>query len=158
VVLTPLSTDEVDELRAIHATPEVAAWWGRPGDDFPDSDDPDATRFAIRADGEVVGLIQFGEESDPQYRHAWIDLFIDPRRHGQGLCPDAIVTLLAYLADERGHHRVTIDPAVDNAAAVRCYEKAGFRRVGVLQSAERDPLGDRWRDVLLMERVLSPGA
>jgi aminoglycoside 6'-N-acetyltransferase len=37
-----------------------------------------------------------------------------------------------------------------NVAAVRCYEKVGFRRVGVLRSYERDA-GGGWRDGLLME-------
>lgn len=45
-----------------------------------------------------------------------------------------------------------IGAAVDNTAAVRAYEKAGFRPVGVTQRSWRDPDG-RWRDELLMERV-----
>jgi aminoglycoside 6'-N-acetyltransferase len=55
--------------------------------------------------------------------------------------------------DERGHHRITIDPAAANAAAIRAYEKAGFRTVGVLRSYERDPDGTGWHDGLLMEYV-----
>ena len=55
--------------------------------------------------------------------------------------------------DERGHHRVTIDPAVANVAAVRAYEKAGFRRVGVTRLSERDADGNSWHDSLLMELV-----
>jgi aminoglycoside 6'-N-acetyltransferase len=54
---------------------------------------------------------------------------------------------------DRGHHRITIDPAVDNAAAIRAYEKAGFARVGVMRRAERDTEGDAWHDALLMEFV-----
>jgi aminoglycoside 6'-N-acetyltransferase len=42
-------------------------------------------------------------------------------------------TLARYLIDERGHHRLTIDPAADNAAAVRTYEKVGFRAVGLMR-------------------------
>jgi aminoglycoside 6'-N-acetyltransferase len=57
-----------------------------------------------------------------------------------------------YLVEERGHHRLTIDPALDNVAAVRAYEKAGFQRVGVMKLAERSPEG-RWRDALFMEQV-----
>jgi hypothetical protein len=33
--------------------------------DFRFGDDPDATRFTIMRDGEVAGLIQFGEEPEP---------------------------------------------------------------------------------------------
>jgi aminoglycoside 6'-N-acetyltransferase len=55
------------------------------------------------------------------------------------------------LFDERGHHRITIDPAADNSAAIRCYEKVGFRRVGVMRRYERDVGGAGWHDGLLME-------
>jgi len=55
------------------------------------------------------------------------------------------------LIDERGHHRITIDPAADNAAAIRAYEKAGFKPVGVMRQYERDTGGEGWHDGLLME-------
>ena len=157
VVLSPLSPDDVGVLREIRREPEVARWWGRLEDDFPFGDDPDATRFAIRVDEDVVGLIQFGEEPEPEYRHAWIDLFVATARQGEGLGTEAIGVLLGHLEGERGHHRVTIDPALDNAAAIRSYEKAGFVPVGVTRRSWRDPEGV-WRDSLFMERVTpAPG-
>jgi aminoglycoside 6'-N-acetyltransferase len=79
-------------------------------------------------------------------------LFVDPDLGGRGLGTDAVSTLARELLARRGHHRVTIDPAADNAAAIRCYEKAGFRPVGVMRSAWRDR-DSEWRDVLLMELV-----
>lgn len=151
VVLRPLAPEDAPALRAIHATPEVTAWWGRMADGFPD-DEPQATRFAILVDGEVAGLVQYTEEPEPDYRHAAIDVFVDPRHHGRGVGTEAVRLILEHLLGERGHHRVTIDPAVDNAAAVRAYEKAGFAPVGVMRAAWRDPDG-RWRDALLMEHV-----
>jgi len=59
--------------------------------------------------------------------------------------------LTRLLIEERGHHRITIDPAADNAAAIRAYEKVGFRRVGVMREYERDHDGAGWHDGLLME-------
>ena len=158
VVLRPLAPDDAPVLREIRAKPEVVAWWDRLEDDFPFSDDPEAARFTIDRDGEVVGLIQFGEEPEPMYRHAWIDIFVDPDRARQGTGIDAIVTLVRHLTTDRGHHRITIDPSLENVAAVGCYEKAGFRRVGVMEAAERDPLTGRWRDALMMELVIRPDA
>jgi aminoglycoside 6'-N-acetyltransferase len=154
IELTPLAPADAAALRAIHLAPEVAAWWGAPDEGFP-FDEPEATRFTIRVQGEVAGLIQFGEEAEPEYRHAWIDLFVDPRRHGQGLGTEAVGLVVRHLVEERAHHRITIDPAADNAAAIRCYEKAGFRTVGVTRSSWRDPEG-RWRDSLFMELVADP--
>jgi hypothetical protein len=38
-----------------------------------------------------------------------------------------------------------------NAAAIRAYEKVGFRAVGVMRQYERDVDGGGWHDGLLME-------
>jgi aminoglycoside 6'-N-acetyltransferase len=59
------------------------------------------------------------------------------------------------LIEERGHHRITIDPATDNAAALRSYEKVGFKPVGVMRQHERDADGEGWHDSLLMELLAS---
>ena len=64
---------------------------------------------------------------------------------------------MRYLIDERGHHRITIDPATANTAAIAAYEKAGFVRVGVMRDYERDVDGCGWHDALLMELVAHPG-
>ena len=67
-----------------------------------------------------------------------------------GLGTDAVRTLVRHLIVDEGHHRLVIDPATDNAAAIRCYRKVGFREVGVMRQYERSPDGT-WHDGLLME-------
>ena len=151
-ILRPVTADDAETLRRIHLAPEVVAWWGQPDQGFPLSDEPDATRLTVWDGEKIAGLVQFGEEPEPDCRHAWIDVFLAPELRGGGLGTDVVKTVLHHLVDERGHHRVTIDPALDNAAAIRCYEKAGFSRVGIMRRAWRDPEGT-WRDVLLMEFV-----
>jgi aminoglycoside 6'-N-acetyltransferase len=84
------------------------------------------------------------------YRHAGIDLFLMTSYQGRGLGTDAVRTLAGYLIHERDHHRLTIDPAADNVAAIRAYEHVGFRPVGIMRSYERGPDGT-WHDGLLME-------
>jgi aminoglycoside 6'-N-acetyltransferase len=150
LVVRPLAPADAAELRRIHLTPEVRRWWDQPADGFP-WDEPESTRFTIEFDGRVAGLIQYWEESEPKYRHAAIDLFLDPSLHGRGLGAAAITRVVRHLIDQRGHHRITIDPAVSNAVAIRCYEKVGFRRVGVMRCYERDVDGDGWHDGVLME-------
>jgi aminoglycoside 6'-N-acetyltransferase len=155
MVLRPLRQGDEVELLRIHTTPEVQRWWDVPEDGFPWSDEPDATRFVIELDGAVAGLIQFSEEPTPKYRHASIDLFLDPALHGRGLGSEAVRRVVDQLIDERGHHRVTIDPATENAAAIRAYEKVGFTVVGVMREHERDVGGAGWHDSLLMELLAS---
>ncbi len=156
MILRPLAAgDEVDLVRIL-TTPEVARWWDAPDEGFPFTDDPTATRLVIEVDGAVAGLIQFAEEHEPKYRHASIDLFVDPALHGRGLGTEAVRRVVRLLIDERGHHRITIDPATANAAAIRAYEKAGFVPVGVMRSYERDVGGAGWHDGLLMELVAGP--
>ena len=155
IELVSLAAEHAAELRRIHLTPEVHRWWGEMAPGFPD-DEPESTRFAIVVDGAVAGMIQYGEETEPDYRHAWIDIFVDPAASGRGVGTEAVRRVMRLLIDERGHHRITIDPALENAAAVRSYIKAGFRPVGVCRAGWRDPDG-RWRDELFMEYVELPG-
>ena len=158
VVLRPLDASHAEDLREIRLTPEVAAHWGPLEDDFPLGDEPEVTRFTILAEGRVAGMIQFLEELEPDARSAAIDVFIDPARHDRGHGTDALRTIARYLIEQRGHHRITIDPAVDNPQAIRSYEKAGFRRVGVTHASFRDPGTREWIDELLMELVVRPQA
>ena len=157
VVLRPLGPEDVERVAAIQAEPGVVGWWGPPDEDGlrrQAEDASDEKAFAIEAEGELIGLIQYHEESEPDFRHAGIDLFVAERASGRGLGTDAVRTLARYLVRERGHHRLTIDPAVDNAAAIRAYEKVGFRPVGVLRKYWRDQNGT-WRDGLLMDLLAS---
>ena len=154
VVLRPTTDVDAPALAAILATPEVARWW--PAFDLARVEaeltghDEDVDVYAILLDGRIIGAIQTHEERDLEFRHAGIDLFLDPAHHGEGLGPDAIRTLARFLIEERGHHRLTIDPAAANEQAIRAYQKVGFRNVGVLRRHQHFPDGT-WQDGLLMD-------
>jgi aminoglycoside 6'-N-acetyltransferase len=143
-------------LLAIRATEQVQRRWR--GDDLSrefdeNLDDDEVVQLTIEThDGETVGMVQFGEEDDPDYRHASLDIYIDPAAHRRGYASDAIRTLVDHLFDDRGHHRLTIDPAADNTPAITCYASVGFRTVGRVRSYERQPDGT-WADGLLMEML-----
>jgi aminoglycoside 6'-N-acetyltransferase len=115
VTLRPVRSAELGRLAEILREEEVARWFGV-GD--PDSiaaeliDTVDAAVFAIVVEQEVIGAIQYYEELDPEYRHAGMDVFLTAARHGEGLGPEALRVLARHLFDERGHHRLVIDPAV----------------------------------------------
>jgi aminoglycoside 6'-N-acetyltransferase len=153
VVLRPLRVDDAPRLAEFGADPEVARWW--PGIDEAELIDKaegrdDTTCFAVLHEDEVVGLIQYYEYPNPDYRHANIDIFLGPAYHDRGLGADAVRTLARHLVRDRGHHRLTIDPVTHNARAIRSYEKAGFRRVGVMREYQREPDGT-WSDGVLLD-------
>jgi aminoglycoside 6'-N-acetyltransferase len=153
VTLRPLEPADVPRLAAILREPEVARWWGHHDEDRVRHDlldDPDAVAFAIETEGELIGVVIYSEENDPDYRHAGIDIALTAARHRLGLGAEALRVLARYLFEVRGHHRLTIDPAAANERAIRCYERVGFRRVGVMRQYERSP-GGTWHDGLLMD-------
>jgi aminoglycoside 6'-N-acetyltransferase len=150
VVLRLATTDDVDALLAIRSTPEVRRWWGEEEDYRAAIEQELPQTYAIVVDGQIAGAIQWYEEDDPQYRHAGMDIYLHADRAGQGLGTDAVRTLARHLIDDRGHHRLVIDPAADNAPAIRAYEKVGFKAVGVMRQYERGQDGT-FHDGLLMD-------
>ena len=154
VSLRPATTDDIPELAKIRATPEVHRWWRGEGEMASevaaDLADPDAHTLVVERDGRVVGAIQWSAETEPDYRHAGIDIYLDPSVHGRGVGTDAVRTLARHLVLEQGFHRLIIDPAADNAAAIKCYSKVGFRPVGIMRKYERGSDGT-WHDGLLMD-------
>ena len=161
LLLRPLRDGDLDRLEQIVSSPGGAEWWGIISDraklrsDLRCDDEDDSAAFTIEIEGDIAGWLGVWEENEPGHRYAGLDIMLAPEVRGGGIGPEALRAAIRWLIDERGHHRVTIDPAAENAAAVRCYEKAGFRRVGVHEKAWRDPDGV-WRDVQFMELVRDP--
>lgn len=154
VVLRPPIEADVAPLAAIRRHPLLHQHW-RGGDDKvaavrEDMAEEGSTGFTIELDGRVVGWVQYSEELEPDYRSASMDIYVAADVHGQGVGTDAVRTLARHLIEDRGHHRITIDPAADNAAAIACYRKVGFRDVGILRQAERGNDGT-WHDGLMMD-------
>ena len=155
VTLRRVAQTDLPRFLEILHKPEVAMWWR--SDDYDLKrlreeflEDDEVSVFAVDLNGEIVGAIQYSEEPDRDYKHASIDVFIGPDYWNRGLGTDAVRTLARYLFEQRGHHRLTIDPAADNAAAIACYRKVGFKPVGILRKYERGPDGT-WHDNLLMD-------
>ena len=154
MVLRPTTDADAERLAEILAEPEVARWWGsfdleRVRREIVTPQEDEVT-YVVVLDGVVIGLIQRWEETEPQYRHAGIDISLHPDWHGQGLGTDAVRTMARHLFDDIGHHRVTIDPAAHNAPAIAAYRKVGFKPVGIMRKYERAPDGT-WHDGLLMD-------
>ncbi|MCX7114432.1 MAG: GNAT family N-acetyltransferase [Gammaproteobacteria bacterium] len=88
--------------------------------------------FIIVMDKTPIGLIQMYNPHDfqlaglPEYI-VGVDLFIgEPAFLHQGLGGKAITLVLEQYATDRYTHAF-VDPKLDNIAAIKCYEKAGFK-------------------------------
>jgi aminoglycoside 6'-N-acetyltransferase len=154
VRLRPVKAADESALTQIFHDPEVARWWGDPSKSVADAMEvlEGESRFVIEHDGEAIGFIQCVEETDPMYEHASIDISLRSEWQGKGIGPDAIRTLARFLIDNRGHHRLTIDPAAHNTRAIKAYESVGFKPVGLMRNYERGPDGT-WHDGLLMDML-----
>jgi aminoglycoside 6'-N-acetyltransferase len=143
VMLRPLEDRDLDQLTDILALHGVREWWSS-------LEDPEHTReglrndgaaFAIEVDGTLAGWLGYNEETDCDCRYASFDIFVAPEHQDQRVGRAALELATRWLFEERGHHRLTIDPALHNERAIRAYAAAGFRPVGVMRAYER---GCRW--------------
>ena len=154
VTLRPLADADLEPLADIIREPSVAKWWG-------ESDEPDRLRenlrmdgdaWAIEHDGELVGWLGFTEETEPEYRSVGIDVSLTERVQGRGLGPDAIRAVIRWFADERGHHRFTIDPNAANERGIKAYASVGFKPIGITRRSEL--VDGEWTDGLLMDLLI----
>lgn len=153
VTLRPATPADAEALTRILAEPEVTRWWpwydhARVRDVLVDG--PDTTVYVIALDTQIIGSVQYVEEPARDYRHASLDLFLEPTEHGKGLATDAVRTLVRHLIYDRSHHRIAVYPAVDNDRAIKTFSRVGFQSVGVMRRYERSADGT-WQDCLLMD-------
>jgi len=86
--------------------------------------------FVITDDTEAyLGAVDL-TSVDPEGRSAVVSLVVAPGRRGRGVGTEAMSLLVQQAADDLDLTtlRLRVDP--DNGAAVRCYQKAGFRETG----------------------------
>lgn len=143
----PIEERDLSDLLRWLSDPEVRRFYGNPPGPAPEDlrrhyMEPDVEpcwRFVIEVTGRDrpgIGEIQYAHQypgADWEWS-AGIDIIIgEPDARDRGLGTEAVRTMLGYLFEVKRCHRVTIDPEVANARAIRCYEKAGFRLDGVLR-------------------------
>lgn len=138
--------DDRAELGALLSEPAVTQWWG-PYD--PDTAfDELETSFVVVVGGVVVGWLLFEEETWWQYPSVAFDIALATAVQGRGYGRETLRLAIRHFIG-RGHHRFTIDPAVDNERAIRTYAAVGYKPIGVMRSCERRD--GAWHDGLLMD-------
>jgi RimJ/RimL family protein N-acetyltransferase len=139
----PLAADDLSRLLEWVRRPHVARWWGPCTPEELERDygaivrGEDSTRAFIACwQGRPVGFVQVYEpmqagggwwedETDPGRRG--IDQFLaEPELLGRGLGSAMVCSFVERLFEDDRVTGVQVDPAPDNARAIRCYARAGF--------------------------------
>lgn len=144
------------------SAPHVRPWWdpdlplldleGARAEYLPDMEPGSTTTLCVvEHGGEPIGFVQFYRWADeaaaadevgiPYDDHTWgLDVMIgEGDRVDRGLGSAAVELLCDHLAAERGATAVALTTSVENARAIRAYEKAGFeRRARVLDTDTKD--------------------
>jgi RimJ/RimL family protein N-acetyltransferase len=112
-------------------------------------------RCAICREGESdpVGVISL-TGIDPVHRHAEFHILVgDGVPHGEGVGTDATKAMLRHAFLDLNLHRIYLHVLASNRAAIRVYEKAGFRHEGTLREAAFK--GGTFQDVMVMAMLRS---
>jgi RimJ/RimL family protein N-acetyltransferase len=173
----PVGPQDIALLHEWMGQPHVVEWWG-----------PQPTIVEVRAhylfdrrpsaphayvaysDGAPVGFVQtyvaaaagdgwWPDVKDPGV--VGIDQFLaHADQLGHGIGTRLVRVLVGRLFADPAVTRVHTDPSPDNQRAIRCYEKAGFRRVeqvitpdgpALLMAVDRPVVSDAYRSSLLDE-------
>ena len=88
--------------------------------------------FGAEADGHIVGMIHLRAMGGPRMRHvAHFGMSVRDDYVGRGIGTQLLMAMLDLADNWLGFHRIELDVMVDNAAAIRLYEKCGFVREGI---------------------------
>lgn len=86
-----------------------------------------------RQDGKYIGQAEL-MMIDPVARKAEMAIVLMKERQGMGYALESVKLLAKYSFEEMNLNRVWLKCAEKNERAVRLYERAGFRREGVLRN------------------------
>ena len=154
VSFRPMTPADFPMLHEWLRRPHVAEWWGPPpslaqveAEFEPLMGDQSTTRaYVVLVDGRPIGYIQsyvalgsgdgwWPDERDPGVRG--IDQFLaNAEDLGRGLGSAMVRAFVERLFADRAVTRVQTDPSPRNRRAIRCYEKAGFRAAGEVDTPD----------------------
>lgn len=107
----------------------------------------DLMRFAIEADGDVIGECSL-HDVDRFNRCCEVGITIGKPYWSQGYGQESLRLLVDYAFRHHNMHRVGLEALADDPRAVGCYRKVGFVEEGTLR--KRDWAFGEYHDVLLM--------
>lgn len=159
IELLPFTPDDIERLSSWIRTEDEMVQWSGPYFKFPlqhqdllDYQHTNQMTPAIRQifkavqqdTGIVVGHIELND-LDFNFRSASISrVLVNPEYRGMGICLAMINAILIIAFDQLHLHRLSLRVYDFNRPAIRCYERAGFRREGFFRHFSR--VGDQWWD------------
>jgi diamine N-acetyltransferase len=116
--------------------------------------DPASLFFTV-ANGdmdECVGFIQL-RRLDFVHGHGELGVGLEPKARGRSFATEAIQLLERHAIEVFRIRKVTLQVLASNPAAIRCYQKCGYREVGTLK--EHFYHNQSYHDVVIMEHLLA---
>lgn len=103
--------------------------------------------FAIETiQGEVIGDLEL-DHICWQTRQAELRIRIGAKQYwGQGYGNEAVSLILFHFMTQKRFEKIYLQVYHFNQRAIRCYQKNGFKTVGILRRSKTD-----WKDIILME-------
>jgi aminoglycoside 6'-N-acetyltransferase len=143
----PMTAADLPTIERWLESPHVRDWWGDPTEQYllvsGDLAEPAMDQFIVSVDGSDFAYIQcydltawnsgFGQQ--PKGTRG-IDQFIgEPDMVGRG---HGSAFIRAFVDDRlaQGAPRIVTDPDPENPRAIRAYEKAGFEKVGLVDTPD----------------------
>lgn len=135
LIFRPLTATDFPQMLQWLLQPHVKQWW----DDGEETLEQVAAHYGDREDGVVRFILwQIGNQHERPIGYfqsypladgsVGIDQFIGgPDCINRGLGTIAIAQFVALIRQRYGPVPIVLDPEPDNARAIRCYEKVGFR-------------------------------
>ncbi|KKP35855.1 MAG: GCN5-like protein N-acetyltransferase [candidate division TM6 bacterium GW2011_GWF2_32_72] len=146
LIFKPVEEKDLSLLYTWFQKPHVVEWWPVPKkeEDFFNSFlkriRDGVVPYIVLSDNRPIGYIQSYDIAQSK-KHAWlpplpgkiigIDQFIgEPDCLGKGIGTLFIKKFVKNLIDKNNDITVIVDPEPNNFAAIRCYEKVGFKKFG----------------------------
>jgi aminoglycoside 6'-N-acetyltransferase len=144
----PMTMFDLPIVRNWLQKPHVVEWWGDPQEQFAlvrgDLDEPAMDQFIVAVGDRPFAYLQcydaagwpnngFGEQ--PAGTRGMDQFIGEPDMIGRGHGAALVRNFLDHLT-RFGTPRVVTDPDPANARAVRAYEKAGFEKVGLVDTPD----------------------
>jgi ribosomal-protein-alanine N-acetyltransferase len=107
--------------------------------------------WTIHVDGELAGDIGYNQVHRGNVQSANVGYVVDQPLRGRGVATAALRLVIRESFEELHLHRLDAGALVTNIASQRVLEKAGFRRIGVLEKHFYEQ-GD-WRDHVWYELI-----